>query len=349
MRFKSLFLIFILFITACDPYLPDSAEPMDLENMDKLGGVMMQAFYWDVEPKGQWWNQISGELEEWQKIGIDKIWIPPISKGAGGIYSMGYDPMDYFDLGEYNQKGTVKTRFGSKKELEKLINRAHKNNIQVLADIVLNHNSGGDLEFNPYRGRNSYTLFRPKSGKFYRGHHDFHPNNIHHNDAEAMFFEEQDLCHDQEYVRKWLWEENYSVTKYYKNKIKIDGWRFDYVKGFSPWVIKEWMRSVGGFGVMELWDGDADKLRYWVQETGISAFDFANFYNMEKAFDGNNLTLLRDNNALFKMAPFRSVTFVANHDTEKDQNPFNRIDTDENKLLAYAYIFTHPGYPCLFI
>ena len=69
---------------------------------------------------------------------------------------------------------------------------------------------------------------------------------------------------------------------------------------------------------------------------------------MEQAFDGNNLKLLRDKSALFKLSPQNAVTFVTNHDTEKETNQSNRIGSAENKLLAYAYILTHPGYPCIF-
>jgi alpha-amylase len=213
---------------------------------------------------------------------------------------------------------------------------------------VLNHNSGGSLEYNPFRNKNSYTLFKPKSGRFFRTAKDFHPNDHHSKDAEAMFFEEQDLCHDQLNVQKWFWKSDSSVAKYYKNTMKFDGWRFDYVKGFDPSVIKSWMDEVGGFGVLEAWDGNPDYLKTWVDKTGAKAFDFAAFYNMEQAFDGNNLKLLRDKSALFKLSPQNAVTFVTNHDTEKETNQSNRIGSAENKLLAYAYILTHPGYPCIF-
>ena len=59
---------------------------------------------------------------------------------------MGYDPYDYYDLGDIDQKGSVKTLFGSKTDLLKLIKTAHNKNIQVYADLVLNHNSGADEE-----------------------------------------------------------------------------------------------------------------------------------------------------------------------------------------------------------
>ena len=97
---------FLLF--SCDkdnidpPYVPN-LKIQDLTQIDNGNRVMMQAFYWDVEPRGEWWNTITPKLADWKANGVDRIWLPPATKGASGGYSMGYDPSDYFDFGEYNQ------------------------------------------------------------------------------------------------------------------------------------------------------------------------------------------------------------------------------------------------------
>jgi alpha-amylase len=44
--------------------------------------------------------------------------------------------------------------------------------------------------------------------------------------------------------------------------MKFDGWRFDYVKGFGPWVVKDWNANVGGFSVGEYWDSNVNTLEY---------------------------------------------------------------------------------------
>jgi alpha-amylase len=67
-----------------------------------------------------------------------------------------------------------------------------------------------------------------------------------------------------------------------------------------------------------------------------SVFDFACYYKMNDAFDGNNLNLLNDD-MMWKRNPYKSY-FVTNHDT----------DEIYNKQLAYAYILTHEGYPTIF-
>lgn len=302
------------------------------------GGVMMQAFYWDVPAGGTWYNVVNSKIEAWDAVGVSAIWLPPVSKAMNGGFSMGYDPTDYFDFGDYDQNGSVETRFGNRVELESLIDNAHNHNIQVYADIVLNHNSGAELEYNPFTGTETYTDFNPASGKFYRSASDFHPNNVVSGDA-GVFGGFPDLSHSVPYVQDWLWNREDGVGKYYKNVLGFDGWRFDYVKGFGGWVVREWVNNVGGFSVGEFWDGNAQLLQDWVNSTNrtSSAFDFACYYRMEEAFDGNDLTKL-NGDMLWKRDAAKAVTFVANHDT----------DIIHNKMLAYAYILTHEGYPTLF-
>jgi alpha-amylase len=300
------------------------------------GGVLMQAFYWDVPSGGTWWDSVEVKVADWSSAGIDAIWLPPASKAQNGPYSMGYDPFDYFDFGEYNQMGSVETRFGSKTELEDLINSAHDEGLSVIADIVLNHNSGGDSEANPFTGTNTYTDFQPLSGKFDRSYYDFHPNDYHSSDP-GYFGGFPDLCHHKSYVQDWLYKTDSSVAKYYKNVLGFDGWRFDYVKGFDSWVVSDWMSNAGGFGIGELWDSNVNLLESWTNSANASAFDFACYYAMNDAFDGNDLTKL-NNDMLWKRNSQKAVTFVTNHDT----------DEIWNKMLAYAYILTHEGYPTMF-
>lgn len=350
-KLSILFLIGMLLVAACSTD-EISKQPLQKERMvtstpsspDNArvagpgGGVIMQAFYWDVPAGGTWWNTVKGKMTAWDAAGFSAIWLPPSSKAQNGPFSMGYDPFDYYDFGNYNQMGSTETRFGSRTELEQLITAAHNKNIHVYADIVINHNSGGASEANPVTGTNTWTDFDPASGKFFRSYLDFHPNNTHASD-EGAFGGYPDLCHSKSYVQDWLWLRSDAVGKYYKNTMMYDGWRFDYVKGFGGWVVRDWVNNVGGFAVGENWDGNAQVLQDWVNSTNrtSSAFDFACYYRMDEAFDGNNLNKLNDD-MLWKRDPFKAVTFVSNHDT----------DVIWDKMLAYAYIMTHEGYPCVF-
>ncbi|QLE00826.1 alpha-amylase [Galbibacter sp. BG1] len=325
--------------------------PLELSNYDNGSRVMMQTFYWDVEPKGEWWNILSEKVTDWADAGVDRLWLPVATKGQSGPYSMGYDPSDYFDFGEYQQHGTVETRFGSRAELENFISKAHAEDLEVIADIVINHNSGGGEEYNPYRDKNTYTLFNEEngnaSGMFNRNYENFYPNSTSDYDEGSLFYPEQNLDHNQEYVQNWLWKQDNSVAKYYMNTMGFDGWRFDYVLGFEPWVVKAWLEEVGGFSVSELWDGRSEVLEAYAQETGSGVFDFSTFYKLDEAMDRLDDLSHLENKMLWQTMPEKAVTFTANHDTEKDSNEDNFISS-ENKLKAYAFILTHPGYPTIF-
>ena len=113
--------------------------------------VMMQAFYWDVpvdavNKNGSWWDTLRVKAPELASAGITGIWTPAPSKGNFGIYDMGYGIFDHFDLGNYDQKGTVETRFGSRTELINMVNTMHSYGIEVYADMILNHIYTGDTE-----------------------------------------------------------------------------------------------------------------------------------------------------------------------------------------------------------
>src|SRR5689334_1454019 len=118
--------------------------------------VMMQAFYWDVPVNagtlnGSWWDTLSSKMTALKNAGIKGLWVPPPSKGNFGIYDMGYGLYDHYDLGNYNQKGSTETRFGSRTELNSMIAAAHSTTggapyMNVYADIVLNHIYTGETE-----------------------------------------------------------------------------------------------------------------------------------------------------------------------------------------------------------
>ena len=80
-------------------------------------GVIMQAFYWDC-PKAenqeyQWWLFLKQNIKALSDAGFTALWLPPACKAANmGGMSMGYDPYNYYDLGDINQKTSVSTWFG---------------------------------------------------------------------------------------------------------------------------------------------------------------------------------------------------------------------------------------------
>ena len=103
----------------------------------------MQYFEWYVENDGKHWKRLKEDAKHLHEIGVTSVWIPPCFKGMDKNDN-GYGIYDLYDLGEFDQKGTVRTKYGTKEELIAAIEELHKYEIQVYSDIVLNHKAGAD-------------------------------------------------------------------------------------------------------------------------------------------------------------------------------------------------------------
>ena len=110
-----------------------------------MSDVMMQAFEWDSPADGGYYKFLKENAKKIKDAGIDALWLPPMCKGSGD-QDVGYGIYDLWDLGEFDQKGTVRTKYGTKEELLEAIDELHKNNIKVYADVVLNHKGSADFE-----------------------------------------------------------------------------------------------------------------------------------------------------------------------------------------------------------
>ena len=106
--------------------------------------TLLQYFHWYYPEGGQLWPELAARAGGLNDIGINMVWLPPAYKGASGGYSVGYDSYDLFDLGEFDQKGTVATKYGDKNQLLAAIDALKHNDIAVLLDVVVNHKMGAD-------------------------------------------------------------------------------------------------------------------------------------------------------------------------------------------------------------
>lgn len=93
---------------------------------------------------GKLWPELAERADGFNDIGINMVWLPPAYKGASGGYSVGYDSYDLFDLGEFDQKGSIPTKYGDKAQLLAAIDALKRNDIAVLLDVVVNHKMGAD-------------------------------------------------------------------------------------------------------------------------------------------------------------------------------------------------------------
>ncbi|MDF2191221.1 alpha-amylase [Paraflavitalea sp. CAU 1676] len=107
-------------------------------------GTMFQYFHWYTPADGSLWTQVVKEAEHLAQLGVNSVWLPPAYKGKEGANASGYDVYDLFDLGEFDQKGSVRTKYGTKEQLLEAVRALQSHGIQVYIDIVLNHKGGAD-------------------------------------------------------------------------------------------------------------------------------------------------------------------------------------------------------------
>src|SRR5258707_7609812 len=94
-------------------------------------GVLLQAFYQrgnsgvpspaDGDPIDAWWDHLAKQATQLRKAGFTAIWLPPVTNGASGKDSAGYDVFDDYDLGSKNQKGTVATHYSTREPLTRCV------------------------------------------------------------------------------------------------------------------------------------------------------------------------------------------------------------------------------------
>ena len=320
-------------------------------------GVLMQAFYWDCPREAgvefAWWPHVTERLPALRAAGFTALWLPPCNK-ASNAASMGYDPYDYFDLGEFDQRGRAETWFGKKADLVALVARARELGMQSYADAVYNHMSGGEKEWNPDFNREGWTRFRSASGRFQPDYRAFHPSRFERWDNQT-WGDMPDLCHHNPDVYRALMDHADMLVR----EIGFDGFRFDFVKGYGGWLVgaimeRQYVRDgkvVVPFGVAESWSPEGEIIN-WLDRVNadtdnpIAAFDFPLRYRLKDLCDslGFSLRRLAEPGTLSEARPQQAVTFVDNHDFRGGEA--SPIVSD--KMLAYAFILTHPGYPCVY-
>lgn len=106
--------------------------------------TLLQGFEWYLPADGQHWNRLAVCAAALAAQGFTGVWLPPAYKGAAGRSDVGYGVYDTYDLGEFDQKGTVPTKYGTRAEYLGAVRALQAAGLQVYADVVLNHRMGAD-------------------------------------------------------------------------------------------------------------------------------------------------------------------------------------------------------------
>jgi alpha-amylase len=395
--------------------------------------TMMQAFYWEMNEgdyaakypeEANLWNLLAARASELAEVGITALWLPPANKGMSGTDDVGYGTYDLWDLGEFQQKGTVRTKYGTKSELETALSAIHNAGLKAYYDAVFNHRMGADgtevvtlspdSPDKPGEQIETWTNFSGLDGRAYYYTEDKWADLWHDFNWNKDCFDGVDW--DQNSNEKgvflfnnktWGWMLYAGTTGYaydylmgadvdyynygsdgsaYPNRnvidemkawgewitkdIGFDGFRLDAVKHIDATFIYEWIKHIEEktpdkdvFFVGEAWIEDRDVLIEFLEmvdsrgavlgysvPSKLKVFDFPLRNHFALMRDGGYDLSLLESAGLINDGVYgsRAVTFIDNHDTDRDDGSYTR-SIYSHKYQAYTYILTREeGVPTVF-
>ena len=246
-----------------------------------VNGVIMQYFHWYVPGDGTLWEQVKNKAQELADAGITALWLPPAYKGIGGGNDVGYGVYDMYDLGEFDQKGSVRTKYGTAQQYLDAIQALKNNGIQVYGDVVLNHRMAADFSetvkatpfhqndrlhpIGPLQEIEAYTGFNfpGRRGKYsdFEWHWwhfdavDYNKSNPDNYNTIYLFegknfddyvaLEKGNFAYlmgcDLDFQNPEVREEAIRWGKWYLEKTGADGFRLDAIKHISSWFFPIWI------------------------------------------------------------------------------------------------------------
>jgi len=152
---------------------------------------------------------VKDTLNYLQRLGVNAIELMPFNEFEGND-SWGYNPSFYF---------APDKAYGTKDDYKTFINECHKRGIAVFMDMVLNHSFGQSPFLRMYFDGTNPTADNP----WYNQH-----SNFENPDAQWGY----DFNHASAATQKLVDR----INAYWMNEYHIDGFRFDFTKGFSNTV-----------------------------------------------------------------------------------------------------------------
>ena len=155
------------------------------------------------------------KLDYLEDLRVNVLELMPVNEFEGNS-SWGYNPSFYFAPDKY---------YGPKNDLKKLIDECHKRGIAVVIDMVLNHSYGQSPFVQMYMDNWVITSENP----WYNQQSNFQNTSLRWG---------YDFNHESLATRELV----DSVNAFWMKEYKVDGFRFDFTKGFSntPYSSSSW-------------------------------------------------------------------------------------------------------------
>jgi glycosidase len=366
MHLISLVGIVILLVTCGMAFNPLDAENMvDMVESDSTamrngtdGGreVILQAWHWNVvrTAQGNWYNILKGMMGEIAEDGFTMLYMPPPwyddSQWSDGTGRTGGSEGYYWKNMDLNSK------YGSKSDLQSMMNEADNYGIKLIFDMVPNHadkfsptglwvrnSTYGNVWIDQYSNFFDNTYGGTDGDGNKKGVFDWNSG------TSTAYGSDVDLTYGGF---------GYNAIKHGMQELKnmgADGWRWDYVHGYPATHVDAWINEIGGseFSVGEYWNLDYNTLVNWSSAANSSVFDFRLKEQLNNSSNPDNWGAgwSLNTNASDSIRE-RAVTFVGNHDTDwspgGNHKEINYNVSSYYRDTANAYILLMPGTPCVF-
>lgn len=353
-------LLLLSFLSACAQTTPTpapaqaasptpEAESANWWNEAVFYEIFVRSFY-DSDGNGIGdFNGIIQKLDYLETLGITAIWLMPIHPSPS---YHGYDVTDYY---------AVNPEYGTMDDFKNLLAEAHKHDIRIIIDLVLNHTSSQHPWFveansDPASKYHDYYVWSETGnggGGWHQGNQGYY---------FGLFWEGMP---DLNYNNPAVTADMLKVTDFWLNDVGIDGFRVDAAKHLieegdkrenTP-ATHEWYKGFytaykeqnpQAYTVGEVFSAGSSVVKSYTGDQLDQIFNFemsSGFVNSVNG-GGNSGVTSAFKFAFQDMPNFDYATFLTNHDQNRVMSVFNG-NVDKAKVAA-TLLLTSPGTPFIY-
>jgi glycosidase len=278
---------------------------------------------------------IIDKLDYLKDMGFTAIWLTPVFDNVDKGYH-GYWINDFYKTEEH---------FGSVDKFKELVKEAHKRDIKIILDFVVNH-VAPDHEW----------VNDPAKKNWFHEKQDIIDWNDQNQMENNWLYGLPDLAQENPETRKYLLD----AAKWWIEETDIDGYRLDTVRHVPVDFWSEFSKEVKSvkedfYLIGEVWSSDPNYIAKY-DKAGIDGFvDYPLNDHLRTAFAKPDQTLdwlftTAKRNKVIYENPELMGNFMDNHDTARFTRDAvqNRQHPGTRWKLALTYLYTAPGIPIVY-
>jgi alpha-amylase len=353
-------LLLFSFLSACaspaptvDPTQTATAapetEPANWWNEAIFYEIFVRSFY-DTDGNGVGdFNGITEKLDYLESLGINAIWLMPINPSPS---YHGYDVVNYYN---------VDYEYGTMEDFKNLLDEAHKRDIKIIIDLVLNHTSSQHPWFkeansdpnSQYRDYYVWSETGEGDGGWHQGNQGYY---------FGLFWGGMP---DLNYNNPEVTADMLKVTDFWLTEVGVDGFRVDAAKHLieeggkrenTP-ATHEWFKGFytaykemnpQAYAIGEVYGAGSSVIKSYTGDQLDHVFNFEMSSGFVNSVNGGANSGV---NSAFKFAfqdtpDFNYATFLTNHDQNRVMSVFNG-NIGKAKAAA-SLLLTSPGTPYIY-